>query len=252
LSHCCNRNFIRVSSGPELGAYHHEFFLRDKPHLAAQMFCKNARTMLAMASPSSPNSGAIVEPASLKRDPTETETATSAIRELDENISCKPAFSLVPPASQQPTVHQHRHHEPNPMMGSAFSTPHFASAQAFSSNPDQLNDAMGMKREHFMGMLGGHTPANVMEMLERQLQFVQRQRQQDQANRLLMAMQMGQQQQQHQQQQIGANKNMYNTQMSNQDQHDLQVLQLRQKMEASKLQQQQKVQRPSNNRASAA
>lgn len=43
---------MRVSSGPELGAYHHEFFLRDKPHLAAQMFCKNARTMLAMASAS--------------------------------------------------------------------------------------------------------------------------------------------------------------------------------------------------------
>jgi len=38
-----------VSSGPELGAYYHEFFLRDKPHLAAQMFCKNARSKLAMA-----------------------------------------------------------------------------------------------------------------------------------------------------------------------------------------------------------
>mmetsp|Transcript_34818 Transcript_34818/g.54340 ORF Transcript_34818/g.54340 Transcript_34818/m.54340 type:complete len:272 (-) Transcript_34818:128-943(-) len=43
-------NFVRVSSGPELGAYYHEFFLRDKPHLAAQMFCKNARTKIAMAS----------------------------------------------------------------------------------------------------------------------------------------------------------------------------------------------------------
>lgn len=43
------RNFVRISSGPELGAYYHEFFLRDKPHLAAQMFCKNARTKLAMA-----------------------------------------------------------------------------------------------------------------------------------------------------------------------------------------------------------
>ncbi|KAL3898763.1 MAG: hypothetical protein SGARI_006603, partial [Bacillariaceae sp.] len=42
-------NFVRVSSGPEIGAYYHEFFLRDKPHLAAQMFCKNARTMIAMA-----------------------------------------------------------------------------------------------------------------------------------------------------------------------------------------------------------
>ena len=41
-----------MSSGPELGAYYHEFFLRDKPHLAAQMFCKNARAKLAMANDS--------------------------------------------------------------------------------------------------------------------------------------------------------------------------------------------------------
>jgi hypothetical protein len=47
-------NFVRVSSGPELGAYYHEFFLRDKPQLAAQMFCKNARTKIAMATPSKP------------------------------------------------------------------------------------------------------------------------------------------------------------------------------------------------------
>lgn len=40
---------MRVSSGPEIGAYYHEFFLRDKPQLAAQMFCKNARSKLAMA-----------------------------------------------------------------------------------------------------------------------------------------------------------------------------------------------------------
>ena len=40
-----------MSSGPELGAYYHEFFLRDKPQLAQQMFCKNARTKIAMASP---------------------------------------------------------------------------------------------------------------------------------------------------------------------------------------------------------
>jgi hypothetical protein len=44
-----NRNFVRVSSGPELGAYYHEFFLRDRPQLAAQMFCKNDRTKIAMA-----------------------------------------------------------------------------------------------------------------------------------------------------------------------------------------------------------
>jgi hypothetical protein len=51
LSFFAFRNFVRVSSGPELGAYYHEFFLRDKPHLAAQMFCKNARSKIAMATP---------------------------------------------------------------------------------------------------------------------------------------------------------------------------------------------------------
>jgi hypothetical protein len=50
LSSFNNRNFTRVSSGPELGAHYHEFFVRDQPHLAAQMFCKNARTKIAMAS----------------------------------------------------------------------------------------------------------------------------------------------------------------------------------------------------------
>jgi hypothetical protein len=48
------RNFVRVSSGPEIGALYHEFFLRDKPHLTAQMFCKNARSKLAMNDGSTP------------------------------------------------------------------------------------------------------------------------------------------------------------------------------------------------------
>ena len=41
---------MRVANGPEPGAYFHKYFLRDQPQLAAQMFCKNARTMLAMSS----------------------------------------------------------------------------------------------------------------------------------------------------------------------------------------------------------
>lgn len=56
-----NRNFVRVSSGPEIGAYYHEFFLRDKPHLAAQMFCKNARTKLAMADEATPKPTAVLQ-----------------------------------------------------------------------------------------------------------------------------------------------------------------------------------------------
>jgi hypothetical protein len=56
-------NFVRVSSGPELGAYYHEFFLRDKPQLAAQMFCKNARTKIAMATPSASSQPSETAPA---------------------------------------------------------------------------------------------------------------------------------------------------------------------------------------------
>jgi hypothetical protein len=37
-----------------MGAYYHEFFLRGKPQLAAQMFCKNARSKIAMATPPAP------------------------------------------------------------------------------------------------------------------------------------------------------------------------------------------------------
>jgi hypothetical protein len=41
---------MRLAYGPDHGAFYHKFFQRDKPHLAAQMYCKNARTMFAMAS----------------------------------------------------------------------------------------------------------------------------------------------------------------------------------------------------------
>jgi HSF-type DNA-binding len=44
------RNFMRVTYGPANGAFFHKFFQRDQPHLVAQMYCKNARTLLAMAS----------------------------------------------------------------------------------------------------------------------------------------------------------------------------------------------------------
>jgi hypothetical protein len=37
-----------VAFGPDYGAFYHKFFLRDQPHLVAQIFCKNARTLSAM------------------------------------------------------------------------------------------------------------------------------------------------------------------------------------------------------------
>ena len=44
---------MRVANGHEPGAYFHMYFLRGQPQLVAQMFCKNARTMLAMSSSAS-------------------------------------------------------------------------------------------------------------------------------------------------------------------------------------------------------
>jgi hypothetical protein len=77
-----HRNFVRVSGGPELGAYYHEFFLRDKPQLAAQMFCKNARSKLAMAamSESEPKPTAVITPAPVVATQTQV-SPTSALME---------------------------------------------------------------------------------------------------------------------------------------------------------------------------
>lgn len=47
------RNFQRIGTGPYQGAYLHEHFLRDKPHLVAQIFCvRNQRTKLALGAKS--------------------------------------------------------------------------------------------------------------------------------------------------------------------------------------------------------
>jgi hypothetical protein len=81
------RNFVRISSGPELGAFYHEFFLKDKPHLAAQMFCKNARTKLAMAT-------AGENPASV---------AAAAAARSDDEVAAVAAPAAAAAAVQPPT-----------------------------------------------------------------------------------------------------------------------------------------------------
>jgi len=37
-------DFVRLSSGPDTGAFYHKLFQRDKPDLARRMFCKSERT----------------------------------------------------------------------------------------------------------------------------------------------------------------------------------------------------------------
>lgn len=83
-------NFVRVASGPELGAYYHEFFLRDKPQLAAQMFCKNARSKLAMANDAM---------APLHVSNPESSTILEKIKPAEEDTVCNIApISNIPPS----------------------------------------------------------------------------------------------------------------------------------------------------------
>jgi hypothetical protein len=42
-------NFSRVTRGPELGAYYHEFFQRGNEALCTQMYCKNDRAKFAVS-----------------------------------------------------------------------------------------------------------------------------------------------------------------------------------------------------------
>jgi hypothetical protein len=42
-------NFTRVTRGPELGAYYHEFFQRGNEALCTQMYCKNDRAKFAVS-----------------------------------------------------------------------------------------------------------------------------------------------------------------------------------------------------------
>jgi hypothetical protein len=85
-------NFVRISSGPELGAYYHEFFLRDKPHLAAQMFCKNARTKLAMATAGENPASAMVAAANASDE----EAAAASVPMAAAAVAPTPNFNVSP------------------------------------------------------------------------------------------------------------------------------------------------------------
>ena len=157
-----HRNFIRVSSGPDLGAYNHKFFLRDQPHLAAQMFCKNARTMLAMAS-----------------SPNRTQDATVAAVEVEQPPS--PTTVRIPPALPP---HQQLLQSPLWAMGT-------------QELPDEtLQKSSSFAAAAFTTPLYGG-PRSGLHLLERQLMFLQQQK--EQANRLLIerAILLQQQQQRH-------------------------------------------------------
>lgn len=162
-------NFVRVSSGPELGAYYHEFFLRDKPHLAAQMFCKNARTMLAMASGG--------------EAPTASQAAASAVGA--PNLSTKPAPLTLDVAAPQPLVQPHA----APLAAPQIPLPPVTPALLAALTKDPATSTV-----KGTSALQAYAPTNV-KLLEMHIL------QQEQANRILFehAMRMSLQQRQEQQ-----------------------------------------------------
>jgi len=216
-------NFIRVASGSELGAYHHEFFLRDKPHLAAQMFCKNARTMLAMSSPvamnvSNENSQvtAEVESSSLMRKDDKSSVLTS---KRMEQVSMQKPQQLLVPISEKPQ---------QPVLNKMNQRSNFAMQMPKKDNP-------------LMSMGPAFGGASSLQLLERQMQMIQ----QEQANRLFMTMHLGQRPQN-----SGGVHSVGNSQMQSIQQQEMRLMQLRQLLELGRRQQQ--VRQPSSNRASAA
>lgn len=97
-----------------------------------------------------------------------------------------------------------------------------------------------------MAISAGPGAANVMQVLERQMQMLQQQRQQDQANRLFAAMQQQQQERQQQKNLLaGATMSLLSV-----AQQEMRLLRIRQMMQSS--QRQQQARQPTNNRASAA
>jgi hypothetical protein len=128
-------NFVRVSSGPEIGSWYHEFFLRAKPHLAAQMFCKNARAKLAMAND-------LPAPQILEQSPL---TTPSELSSLFDPIEFPREMPSSPPLASQPNL--------------------MAPALCTASAKDN-----GMGKEELYSMAYGTT--NMM-MLEQQIQQMQ-------------------------------------------------------------------------------
>lgn len=234
-------NFVRVSSGPEIGSYYHEFFLRDKPHLAAQMFCKNARTMLAMAS-SNENGQAKAPAASVAEVPAvpqinpDGQMATSVgppatIGGITAGLG---AAGLGPSMSEDVMMPQRQTdgNLPNPLLAALKGAP--------TSNPVAAaqNGMENASVSDLKGALLNSVPINTLQFLERQLQVLQ---QQEQANRLIMEQAMALSIQQRHRPSSHSPVSI--------NQH-ARLLQMRQLMEARQRQQKGRV--PTNSRASAA
>lgn len=87
-------NFTRVTRGPELGAYYHEFFQRGNEALCTQMYCKNERAKFAVSK--EPNSKEI------KNENSES-TAPQTVKPKPQPMNVNTPSPSTPPAPPSPT-----------------------------------------------------------------------------------------------------------------------------------------------------
>jgi len=161
-------NFTRVSSGPELGAYYHEFFLRDQPHLAAQMFCKNARTKIAMALP---------EPTALHSQLSKAQAAAPEPSRLDPShvlmdTSADPTLQML--LSQQLNMcNQLNIQQRLAEMQLQNSTPKQPSMVGLNSNAAALNFLMGTQNAGTSPVLGTWLQNEILVQKQQQERMLQ-------------------------------------------------------------------------------
>jgi len=266
-------NFVRVSSGPELGAYYHEFFLRDKPHLAAQMFCKNARTKLAMANETSATPAAAVAtgPATTSCPSVEATTAAFAKASVSQpaariaesstswaGVTPERTQSLQPVIQQpqlprqqpQQQIHQQQLQQPPPVpqQSQQHGIPQLPSDVPLALLQQILSksEAAPMNVEES----NGPTPSVLLQqaqyasmLVERQIQILQR----EQAKRMVL-----QSMQQDRSQVLSSMSAASGTMPQAQPTQQMTPQRLLQMQQLMQMQRQRKANRPINHRASAA
>lgn len=209
-----------MSSGPEIGALYHEFFLRDKPHLTAQMFCKNARSKLAMNDDSTP------APTHTSSSTAPTTAANSSNSSCNGNAAMKaaprPGSPLLSGSGHNSGLHP-QFMLPQAQLSTSLHGLHEAPQQQYTLPPDiplsllemlskggptsSSSDLTSMSALAGASSASGPVPSRLLQqsqyanlLLERQIQILQ----QEQAKLLMMrqaAARRQQQQQQAQQQQ---------------------------------------------------
>mmetsp|Transcript_35067 Transcript_35067/g.73034 ORF Transcript_35067/g.73034 Transcript_35067/m.73034 type:complete len:312 (-) Transcript_35067:1016-1951(-) len=230
-------NFVRVSSGPELGAYYHEYFLRDKPHLAAQMFCKNARSKLAMAD----------EPQQPKQEsPQQQQVQAPAAAQKQQQQQPQqqiPSIAEEPKMSMQHQQQQQQLMPPVQPVTSGYNIPDFVLAALRKEGEGDA--ALSMAAAPTLGVSN-------LQLLERQIQIMQEEHQrlllQQMATRRLQEQQL--QEQLQRQCTIQSSQAQYQQQPGGTKPNPESIMRMKQLMELRA--RQRKGLAPSNGRASAA